>query len=108
MPTGAPYGSVDLAEGQAGGVHLAGWSIDPDTSGPVQVHVYVDGTWTAAVTADGDRPDVGTTHPGYGDAHGFDATLPLRAGKHTVCVYGINVGPVAANHSLGCRAVTTS
>ena len=108
LPTGAPYGSVDLAEGQAGGVHLAGWSIDPDTSGPVQVHVYVDGIWTAAVTADGDRPDVGTTHPGYGDAHGFDATLPLRAGKHTVCVYGINVGPVAANRSLGCRAVTTS
>ena len=101
LPTGAPYGSVDLAEGQAGGVHLAGWSIDPDTSGPVQVHVYVDGTWTAAVTANVDRPDVGATHPGYGDAHGFDATLPLRAGKHTVCVYGINVGPVAANRESG-------
>ena len=108
LPTGAPYGSVDLVEGQPGGVHIAGWSIDPDTSGPVQVHVFVDGTWTAAVTADVDRPDVGATHPGYGDAHGFDATLPLRAGKHTVCAFGINVGPVAANHSLGCRTVTTS
>jgi hypothetical protein len=107
-PTGPPYGAIDLVQGDAGGVHIAGWSIDPDTSGPVQVHVYVDGTWTAAVTANVDRPDVGATHPGFGDLHGFDATLPLRAGKHTVCVYGINVGPAAANQSLGCRAVTTS
>ncbi len=80
----------------------------PDTSGTVQVHVYVDGTWTAAVPANVDRPDVGATHPGYGDMHGFDATLPLRAGKHTVCMYGINVGPTAANTSLGCRVVTVS
>jgi hypothetical protein len=108
LPTGAPYGALDLAQGEAGGVHIAGWSIDPDTSAPVQVHVYVDGTWTAAVTADVSRPDVGATHAGYGDLHGFDATLPLNVGKHTVCVYGINVGPVAANKSLGCQAVTVS
>jgi hypothetical protein len=54
------------------------------------------------------RPDVGATHAGYGDLHGFDATLPLLAGKYTVCVYGINVGPVAANTSLGCQAVVVS
>jgi hypothetical protein len=108
MPTGPPYGAVDVAQGEAGGVRIAGWSIDPDTSGPVQVHVYVDGVWTAAVTANVSRPDVGATHPGFGDLHGFDATLPLRAGNHTLCVYGINVGPAAANQSLGCRAVTTS
>jgi len=108
MPTGKPGGTLDVVQGQPGGVRIAGWSIDPDTTGPVQVHVYVNGVWTAAVTANTDRSDVGSAHPGYGDQHGFDTTVPLAAGTHTVCVYAINVGPAAANPQLGCRTVTSS
>ena len=107
-PTGPPFGSFDVAEGQAGGVHIAGWSIDRDTSGPVQVHVYVDGRWTAAVSASAERDDVRSAFPGYGAMHGYDTTLPLTAGAHKICVYAINVGPAAANPQLGCRAVTTT
>jgi hypothetical protein len=108
MPTGPPGGTLDVVQGQSGGVRIAGWSIDPDTTGPVQVHVYVNGVWTAAITANTSRPDVGSAHPGYGDQHGFDTTVPLAAGAHTVCVYAINVGPVAANPKLGCAKVTSS
>ena len=108
MPTGKPMGSLDLASGQAGGVHIGGWSIDPDTTGPVQVHVYIDGRWTAALTASAERDDVAAVFPAYGAMHGFDSIVPLNAGKHTVCVYAINVGPAAANPQLGCRAVTTT
>jgi hypothetical protein len=107
-PTGPPTGSFDVAQGQAGGVHIAGWSIDPDTLGPVQVHVYVDGRWTAAVTASAERDDVASAFPGYGALHGYDTIVPLTAGAHKICVYAINVGPVAANPQLGCRAVTTT
>jgi hypothetical protein len=108
MPTGKPGGTLDVVQGEQGGVRVAGWSIDPDTTGPVQVHVFVNGVWTAAVTANTSRADVGAAHPGYGDLHGFDATIPLKAGAHTICVYAINVGPALPNPQLGCRTVTTT
>jgi hypothetical protein len=108
MPTGKPGGTLDVVQGEQGGVRIAGWSIDPDTTGPVQVHVFVNGVWTAAVTANASRPDVAAAHPGYGSLHGFDATIPLKAGAHTICVYAINVGPTLPNPQLGCRTVTTT
>jgi hypothetical protein len=108
MPTGKPRGSLDVVTGRAGGARVAGWSLDPDTTGPVQVHLYVDGRWTAALTADSPRLDVAAAFAGYGAGHGYDTVLPLPAGKHTVCAYAINVGPAAPNPLLGCKAVTTS
>jgi len=42
-----------------------------------------------------------------GANHGFDVTLPVTAGTHSVCVYGID-GNGGTNVSLGCRAVTVS
>jgi hypothetical protein len=108
LPTGNPYGSFDHAVGQQGGVRIQGWTIDPDTTSPVVVHVYVDGVWAARYTADAARPDVGGAFPGYGDAHGFDAAVSAKAGKHTVCVYAINAGPGSTNPKLGCKAVTVS
>ena len=107
-PTGVPRGSLDAVIGQAGDARVIGWSLDPDTTGPVTVHLYVDGRWFAAIPANTNRADVGAAYAGYGSAHGYDTTLNLAAGKHTVCSYGINVGPAGVNTKLGCRAVTVS
>ena len=102
--SGNPFGSLDVAKGVPGGVTVAGWAIDPDTTAPIQVHVYVDRTG-AALTANGDRPDVAAAFPGYGSAHGFNTTIPAAAGPHQVCAYGINVGTGNSNPLLGCRTV---
>jgi len=58
------------------------------------------------VAADVVRPDVGKAFPTYGPDHGFDATIPVPAGDHSVCVYALNTGAGTANAKLGCDDVT--
>ena len=103
MITGSPFGAFDAATRTAPGtVEVAGWTISGITTGPVTVHVYVNGVGTAILTAQQPRTDVGTAFPGFGDAHGFDAAIPAPAPGSSICVYGINTanGP---NSVLGCR-----
>jgi uncharacterized membrane protein len=100
-----PFGSFDVATAGVGSVTVAGWAIDPDTAAPIAVHVYVGSAGTALI-ADTSRPDVGAAF-GYGNGHGFSATLPTNGGTYTVCAYGINAdGTPGGNVGLGCRSVT--
>src|SRR5690606_23928194 len=103
VPTGPPFGSLDVATGVPGGVRGGGWGIGPDTASPHQAPVYV-GSSGAALTANGNRPDVGAAYAGYGSAHGFGTTLAAPPGIHTVCAYAINVG-AGATSGLGCKLV---
>jgi NTE family protein len=103
--TTIPFGYVDEVSANGAGVRVRGWTIDPNTKSPIDVHVYVDGAMTASATAGGSRPDVAAAHPGYGDAHGFDLAVPVGGGRHNVCVYAINQGEGATNPQLGCRTV---
>jgi hypothetical protein len=85
---------------------VRGWTLDPETAAPINVHMYVNGRYVTQATANGSRPDVGRVYPGYGNNHGYDVTLsPLPPGTHTVCVYAINVGAGTYNPQLGCRAI---
>ena len=102
---GSPIGHVDLARREGGPVHLRGWAIDPGSTSSIPVHVYVDGVGAAITTANTSRPDVGAALNGYGPNHGFDVTLPLGDGTHTVCAYGISVTGFS-NALLGCRVVS--
>jgi SpoIID/LytB domain protein len=97
-----PFGSLDFVSGNVDGVHVGGWAIDPDTSDPIDLHVYVDGVGRAALTANLNRSDVAAAVPGYGSAHGFAASITASPGLHSVCVFAINVR--AGSHQLlGCR-----
>ena len=100
-----PYGSFETASGGAADITLTGWAIDPETSAPIDVHVYVGGAYASALTADASRPDVAAANPGAGDRHGFSATLPATPGVHEVCVFAINVLQGGTNPLLGCRTV---
>ncbi|HEX7097587.1 MAG TPA: SpoIID/LytB domain-containing protein [Acidimicrobiales bacterium] len=100
-----PFGALDVANGRPDGIDVAGWAIDPDTPSPIDVHVYVDGAFAGAVHANGNRPDVGAAFAGYGNAHGFNASVPASPGQHQVCVYGINAGP-GGNTLIACRTVS--
>jgi hypothetical protein len=99
----SPFGSIDSAARTAGQVRVQGWAIDPSVSSSIRVHVYVNGVWTAASTADGSRADIATAFPGYGAAHGLDVSVSAPSGAQ-VCLYGINVG-AGGNALLGCRTV---
>ena len=63
-----------------GTVRLQGWTIDPDTTGAVGVHVYVDGVWAGQTTADVSRADVGAAYPGWSANHGFAVDVPVGPG----------------------------
>jgi SpoIID/LytB domain protein len=106
VPTGNPVGVIDtIGVGPDGALALAGWAFDPDSAAPISVHVYVDGAFAGAATADGARPDIATAFPGYGAAHGYSIGLTTTPGVHSVCLYGINVG-AGVNSLLTCRTLT--
>jgi hypothetical protein len=67
--------------------------------------VYVDGTFSAAFTANVSRPDVAAAFPSYGALHGFTMLVGVPSGTHTICVYGIN-NAGTTNPSIGCRVVS--
>lgn len=100
-----PFGALDSVVAKVGNASIRGWAIDPNRLAPIDVHVYVDGKFFTALTADDTRTDIANAVPGYGAAHGYAAKLKLPSGPHTICTYGINTGP-GANALLGCKAVT--
>ena len=100
---GDPVGAVDSWTPTVGGVRIVGWAVDPDTADSVSVRVKA-GSSTTRVVADLSRADVGASLPGYGDAHGFDVTVPLPPGSTQVCVATNNVG-IGVNRTLGCSTV---
>jgi uncharacterized membrane protein len=103
----APVGTVDSATGGPGTVTVNGWAYDPNAlTTSITVHVYVDGTFATALTANAARPDVGAAYPGVGPSHGYTGSVAADPGARTVCVYGINIGAGATNPLLGCSSVT--
>jgi hypothetical protein len=106
-PSPNPTGNWELASASLGKISLGGWMLDPDTVSPIDLHVYIDGAWGGAYTANVVRADVGAAYPGYGSEHGFavDISVPEGRSSSTVCVFGINVA-WGSNTSFGCRTVT--
>jgi hypothetical protein len=102
---GNPVGRLDAVAQISGGVTLRGWALDRDTTASISVHLYVDGTFVQAVTANTNRADIAAIYPGYGAAHGYAATLTLAQGTHSVCAFGINVGTGTSNPVLGCKTI---
>ena len=108
-----PFGSLDgLSSQEPGEIRLQGWAADPDApTTPLQLQVSVRGSgqeFTTELLADVSRPDVGRAFPGYGEAHGFDATIvPGFVGPVEVCVTAVNLGS-GSNASLGCRSVNVA
>jgi hypothetical protein len=105
----APVGAWDITLLSGSALTVNGWVVDPDaptTSG--QVHVYVDGKFATAATADVTRNDITAYFAGLGVSprHGYRTTLSLHAGPHQVCVFAINQGAGTDNPVQACNTVT--
>ena len=98
-----PFGVVDAVARVGNGIRITGWALDPDSGDPIWLHVYVDGVFRGAVLANAARPDLVAFYPGYGEAHGLDATID--GGGSRVCVFAINAGAGGVNPQLGCRTL---
>lgn len=105
VPSSDPFGRIDALTTSSGAVTASGWTIDPDTSAPLIVQVYVDGQPGAMGWASTRRPDVGAAYPSAGAEHGYSVRAAAGPGDHTVCVYAVNQGP-GSSSLLGCGRVT--
>jgi len=103
-----PFGALESATGASPGrIRVTGWSIDPDTSAPIAVDVYVDGTPAGTVQPSQlARADLAMAFPSAGPNHGYQLTVVATGGPHTVCTYGVNAaGTFGVNRQLGCSSV---
>ncbi|HEY0168297.1 MAG TPA: fibronectin type III domain-containing protein [Jatrophihabitans sp.] len=101
-PVGALEGSIQ----QPGGFLVSGYALDPDVTSSISVRLYLDGRWVTSGLASAARPDLLTRYPAYGQNHGFSIFVPVSAGAHQLCAYGMNVGAGTVNSRFGCRTVT--
>lgn len=101
-----PVGTWDYTQVGVSSTTLSGWVFDPETADPIDVHLYVNGTWGGSTTANLPRADVGAGYPSYGPNHGFAFNFGTGQGPFQVCLYGINVGR-GIDLMLGCRNLAT-
>jgi len=104
---GTPTGNIDVVDRDDGSIRVRGWTLDPDTANPINVHIYVGGPYGVGTgvyfgPAATNRPDVGAAYPGYGNHHGFDVTAAAFGPGNKVCVYAMGVPP-GGNPLLGCK-----
>jgi L,D-peptidoglycan transpeptidase YkuD (ErfK/YbiS/YcfS/YnhG family) len=90
-----PLGRFERLTAPAPGrIRVSGWARDPDRpTWSIRVHVYADNRPVASIGT------AATTNR-------YDATLAVARGRHTVCVYAINIGVGTVNPRLGCATVT--
>lgn len=86
----SPIGWMDAAVLNGANLTTSGWTIDPDTAGPVTVQMTVDGAVVASAPAATPRPGLGRAYPGYGDDHGYTMSTTLTWGTHTVCMIAVD------------------
>jgi len=85
-------------------VSVRGWAADSTTRASTRVDVYIGGVGRS-VTANQDRPDVGSAYPSIGSAHGFSASWTVPGGTQNLCVYAISAD-TSTNATLACGPIT--
>jgi hypothetical protein len=86
--------------------YWSGWTIDWDTTAPLQVAVTSDGVLQRTYTAS-NSATISVEHTGYGDNHGFSVTATKSSvkGTHTLCLTAYNVGG-GSDVNLTCLTYT--
>jgi hypothetical protein len=78
-----------------GTLRVEGWAATSDyPTTPLGIRVLIDGQHAIPNfrSANEYRPDVGAAYPGYGNYHGFNFTVPVPTGLHTVTIEAQNSG----------------
>ncbi len=101
-----PMGHLESVRSDGRGHYrLQGWAFDPDRNGgPGRVAGYVD-AYGLAANASGPRTDVQQAFGLANNQEGFDLTLTVPPGRHSLCLYGINTAGAGTNQRLQCQVV---
>ena len=113
MITVAPqtFGHLDLTTATApkpgardGSVRVVGFAIDIDAFRSSNVQIRVDNKVVRTVTAGRFRSDIEQAFPHLGGNYGFDESVPVRPGRHEICVIALNINS-GHDVELGCNSV---
>ena len=99
-----PFANIEALTPQSSSLRIRGWALSSETrTDGVQLRVAVDGAVTNTTTSVA-RPDVAAAYAPANPNAGFDITIPVSAGRHSVCVTLVG-GPPRAGHVSGDRAL---
>ena len=101
-----PLGVVDSITQNGSTMTMTGWAFDPNTSAPITVTAYVDGTAVGSRTANVRRTDVGIVY-GNGDLHGYAIAWAADPGRREVCLRARDSSD-GTEVALTCRTVTVA
>ncbi len=102
----SPWGYLDSATSVGNVVRVKGWTFDFDkNTTPLQVRITSDGRTVATTAANRSRPDVAKVYGSYALLHGYDASVKVPYGKHTICAVAGNVGGGSDTTLRYCRKV---
>lgn len=105
LPAGTPDGEISEIWASMNQINLWGWAVDLDVvTQPIQVHVLINNSRWAVLTAGADNPTAQTIYPGAGRLHGFGGTISTSAGVNNVCAWAVNQG-AGVNLPLGCTTL---
>lgn len=103
----SPFGKLERIDPDFGQTRITGWAIDADKDVPIGIEIAVDGLPPITVSTDQPRPDITKTYTRYTSTHGFQTTLPLTDGPHTICVKAVNAADTpGTSTALECRKIT--
>jgi hypothetical protein len=95
-----PIGFLEVAQPSPGLIQLRGWAADRDGTPTTRLRTSFDGSEVLESTTDVVRPDA-SFHPN--DSTGFNFSLPIAPGPHSICVYAQNTGLAGLqNLTVGC------
>ncbi|MFC4222936.1 hypothetical protein [Lysinibacter cavernae] len=106
----SPMGAVEAVTPTLNKATVTGWAFDPNTTGPIDVHMYIGGTydstgrWGGSTSAKLSNAYVQKNYPNMGANHGFSFTLSNITKAEQVCLYAINVG-AGSNQLISCQSV---
>jgi hypothetical protein len=103
-----PRGALESAVVVGTSIRVRGYAFDPDQPATsLTVAVQINGVTVTNRAARVARPDIDKAF-GITGNHGFDITVPAKAGRSTVAVHAVNIAGGRANTLLGSKALTVA
>ena len=85
-----PWGILDSAGDAGGQIRLSGFAIANSDYQRSGIRIFLDTDYVYHGVAELPRPDVQSAYPAFGPDTGYDVSIATTAGRHLVCVWGVD------------------
>jgi len=85
-----PFGNLESLIDIGGALRLSGWAVANSDYQRAGTRIFLDTDYVYHGLADQPRPDVQWAFPAFGPNTGFDHSIGVVAGKHLICLWGVD------------------